>query len=58
MKSLGFKKNEIPEIISAFGADNLEEFTQLFEMCGGKRKQIANLLATIGHNSWVRLLGM
>ena len=58
LKSLGFKKNEIPEIISAFGADNLEEFSQLLELCGGKRKQIMYLLATIGHNSWVRLLGM
>ncbi len=58
LKDSGFKKNEIPEIISAFGADNMAEFTQLLEVCGGKRKQMMYLLAAIGHNSWDRLLGM
>lgn len=58
LTELQFTKKEIPEIISAFGADNMTEFTQLLEVCGGKRKQMMYLLSAIGHNSWPRLLGM
>ncbi|MGC6508887.1 MAG: hypothetical protein ACON4U_10750 [Myxococcota bacterium] len=56
LADLGFSKTEIPEILSAFGPNNVDEFNELFTQCGSDRKALKSLLKSIGHNSWVRLL--